>query len=66
MTHLAFRQMSFPNLNWMAGIPGLFMSLFSVTAVSARVCKDRGWIKALRTTLSTATGVMENLMQAPF
>lgn len=66
MVYLALRQMSFPNLNWMAGMPGLFMSLFSVTAVSARVCKDLGWMKALSTTLSTATGVKENLTQAPF
>ena len=47
-------------------MPGQFMSLFWSTAEAAKVVKARGWMKLLNTTLSTATGVKENLIDAPF
>ena len=63
--YLIFWQSSFPNLSWIEGIPIEFMSLLFSVAEVVKVNNDLGCMKALKTALSMATGVIENRIEAP-
>ena len=63
--YLIFWQSSFPNLSCIEGIPIEFISLLLSVAAVVKDNKDLGCMKALKTALSMATGVIENRIEAP-